>query len=309
MLSSNMYNNLNLDRKREQQIDTLSVFNENVTEINPGKEYCVEFHTKVGKLKFIIQLSTEFPLEKPRIIVSPCITHQWVNNSGEIVRAPGLLNYTIHSDLGRVVQVIRREFELDQSLVLANNSNCVSGMLGYDNKHIAALSKDTEFFSLTNLTSSELLRLKNNVDCLDEFISDLPSIEESNKTIENTITKVMDLANSNIAKEKSITNLKTDISNQLEKIVSSQNTYAELSSKYAKLSEKYLPQSIANNLKEAALKCDEESEKIAEQFLEGELDIDMFLQVYLKTRTLSYTRKAKEERLSYQLKQLKDAGF
>lgn len=32
------------------------------------------------------------------------------------------LQFTIHSDLGRVVQVIRREFELDQSLTLVNGS-------------------------------------------------------------------------------------------------------------------------------------------------------------------------------------------
>lgn len=49
-------------------------------------------------------------------------------------------------------------------------------------------------FSLAKLTSAELLRLNNNVDSLDEFISELPSIEESNKSIENTITKIMDLA-------------------------------------------------------------------------------------------------------------------
>lgn len=34
-----------------------------------------------------------------------------------------ILQFTIHSDLGRVVQVIRREFELDQSLTLANDSD------------------------------------------------------------------------------------------------------------------------------------------------------------------------------------------
>jgi len=55
-----------------------------------------------------------------------------------------------------------------------------------------------EFFSLAKLTSAELLRLNNNVDCLDEFISELPSIEASNKNIENTITKIMDLASKNI---------------------------------------------------------------------------------------------------------------
>lgn len=45
---------------------------------------------------------------------------------------------------------------------------------------------------------------------------------------------------------------------------------------------------IQNNLKEAALKCDEESERIAEQFLAGDMDCDKFLQVYIKSRTVSF---------------------
>jgi len=123
MLSTNMYNNVDLARKREQQIDTLKVFNENVTEIHFDKEYCVEFPTNAGSLKLIIELNPKFPLEKPRMKVYPRIIHKWVDINGEIVLAPGLTNYTIHSDLGRVVQVIRREFELDQSLIQANESN------------------------------------------------------------------------------------------------------------------------------------------------------------------------------------------
>lgn len=35
------------------------------------------------------------------------------------------------------------------------------------------------------------------------------------------------------------------------------------------------------------LKSDEESERIAEQFLAGEMDCDKFLQVYVKSRTVS----------------------
>jgi hypothetical protein len=41
-------------------------------------------------------------------------------------------------------------------------------------------------------------------------------------------------------------------------------------------------------LKNAALKCDEESERIAEQFLAGDMDCDKFLQVYVKSRTVSF---------------------
>lgn len=119
----------------------------------------------------------------------------------------------------------------------------------------------------------------------------------------------MDLANSNMSKEEPICNLKSEISKQLETIETYQKSYAELSATYVKLSEKYSPQSISDNLKKAAIKCDEESERIAEQFLNGEIDCDKFLHVYVKSRTMSYTRKAKEDRLNYQLKQLKEAGF
>lgn len=312
MLSTNLYNNIDLSRKREQQIDTLKVFNENVTEISFDKEYSVEFPTKAGNLSLVINLGTEFPFEKPSMKICPRITHKWVDATGEIVLAPGLMNYTVHSDLGRVVQVIRREFELDQSLTLANDgSDGFSGniAIGSVKNAITSLNNDVEFFSLAKLTSAELLRLNNNVDCLDEFISELPSIEASNKNIENTITKIMDLANSNMSKEEPIYNLRSEISKQLETIENYQTSYAGLLTKYVKLSEIYSPQSISDKLKKAALKCDEESERIAEQFLNGDIDCDKFLQVYVKSRTMSYTRKAKEDRLNYQLKQLKEAGF
>ncbi|CAH1738271.1 vacuolar protein sorting-associated protein 37A [Aphis gossypii] len=312
MISTNLYKNIDLSRKREQQIDTLKVFNENVTEISFNKEYSVEFPTKAGNLSLFIELGPEFPFEKPTMKICPRITHKWVDASGQIVLAPGLMNYTIHSDLGRVVQVIRREFELDQSLTLANSgSDGFSGNIniGCLKNAITSLSNDAEFFSLAKLTSAELLRLNNNVDCLDEFISELPSIEASNKNIENAITKIMDLANSNMSKEEPICNLKSEISKQLETIETYQKSYAEHSATYVKLSEKYSPQSISDNLKKAAIKCDEESERIAEQFLNGEIDCDKFLHVYVKSRTMSYTRKAKEDRLNYQLKQLKEAGF
>lgn len=36
------------------------------------------------------------------------------------------------------------------------------------------------------------------------------------------------------------------------------------------------------------MKCDEESERIAEQFLAGDMDCDKFLQVYVKSRTVSF---------------------
>lgn len=48
-----------------------------------------------------------------------------------------------------------------------------------------------------------------------------------------------------MSKEEPMNNLKSEISKQLESIDLYQKAYADLSTKYAKLSEKYSPQSIS----------------------------------------------------------------
>ncbi|KAJ4440263.1 hypothetical protein ANN_08402 [Periplaneta americana] len=95
---------------RKRQIDTLKVFNDNVTEIQ-DVEYRVEFNVGGYGMAILVSLSPEFPLEKPVLKVTPQTDHPWVNEQSEIISAPGLLNFTVHSDLGRVVQTIIREFE------------------------------------------------------------------------------------------------------------------------------------------------------------------------------------------------------
>lgn len=97
---------------RKRQIDTLKIFNEHVVEINENSEYCIEFHASGTNMSLNVILGPEFPTEKPTIYVNPPIVHAWVGeNSNQVVGAPGLINYTQHSDLGRVVQAIIREFQ------------------------------------------------------------------------------------------------------------------------------------------------------------------------------------------------------
>jgi hypothetical protein len=52
-----------------------------------------------------------------------------------------------------------------------------------------------------------------------------------------------------MSKEESLTNLRAEISKQLEKIELYQASYATLSTQYVKLCEKYSPQSISVNYK------------------------------------------------------------
>lgn len=79
--------------------------------------------------------------------------------------------------------------------------------------------------------------------------------------------------------------------------------------KYQNFAEKYSPKNILQELKKAAGKADEESEKIADDFMNGTVDVEKFVSMYLKTRTLCQMRKTKEEKFSQQLSSLKKAGF
>lgn len=97
---------------RKRQIDTLKVFNDNVLELSENSEYRVEFLVHGKNMSLSVVLGPDFPNEKPSIFINPPIMHPWIGeNSNQVIGAPGLLNYTLHSDLGRVVQAIIREFQ------------------------------------------------------------------------------------------------------------------------------------------------------------------------------------------------------
>lgn len=73
----------------------MNIFFISVTEMIFNKEYSVEFPTKVGNIKLIVDLGPKFPLEKPTITVCPRIIHKWVDSAGLIVLAPGLTNVRV----------------------------------------------------------------------------------------------------------------------------------------------------------------------------------------------------------------------
>lgn len=66
-----------------------------VFEVQEDSEYRVEFNSGNNKLSLLVILSSKFPLENPFLKIIPAVQHPWVNESGEITGAPGLLNVSI----------------------------------------------------------------------------------------------------------------------------------------------------------------------------------------------------------------------
>jgi len=103
---------------RQKQIHSLAVYHEAVECVTEGSEYRIKFRgPEQMQFSLLVKLPSDFPTAQPHIFIEPCVAHQWVQpTTGRVTQAPGLLNFSPHSDLGMVVGAIRREFEKAESL-------------------------------------------------------------------------------------------------------------------------------------------------------------------------------------------------
>lgn len=68
-----------------------------MTEIKANEEFTVGFTSDNRQMLLDVLLSANFPNEKPKIIITPRIQHEWIPDpaTGEIQSAPGLLSVSI----------------------------------------------------------------------------------------------------------------------------------------------------------------------------------------------------------------------
>lgn len=65
-----------------------------MTEIKANEEYSVGFVSDDRQMLLTVFLGANFPNEKPKIVITPRIQHEWIPDqaTGEVQTAPGLLN-------------------------------------------------------------------------------------------------------------------------------------------------------------------------------------------------------------------------
>lgn len=117
------------------------------------------------------------------------------------------------------------------------------------------------------------------------------------------------LVEANAAKEPELEQLQTDVTDKVKTVAMLKARYDHLIQRYNKLSEVFTPDHIKECLRQAADESHEESEKIAEDFLNRKIDVERFLSTYIECRKLGQARRTKEEKLAHQLNELKRAGF
>lgn len=68
-----------------------------MSEVKANEEYTVGFVSNNREMLLDVVLGPNFPNEKPKIIITPRLQHEWIPDAatGEIQTAPGLLNVRI----------------------------------------------------------------------------------------------------------------------------------------------------------------------------------------------------------------------
>lgn len=102
-----------LQQQRSKQIETLKQLNSGIREIQRDAEYRLGISCPNGlNLSILLNLPPNFPQEKPRVTISPPALHPWVDPSSlRVTGAPGLNNFSVHSDLSRALREVVDEFQ------------------------------------------------------------------------------------------------------------------------------------------------------------------------------------------------------
>lgn len=216
--------------------------------------------------------------------------------------------FTVHSDLGRVVQAIIREYERFPPALWPTTLATGATMSQPSQPHLPELNKSS-IPELCNLSLDELQKLDRDPQYLNDFVDEMAVVQRIQNDLDTLIEDIKVMATENISREQHINELRAVLEGKLDEFRKLGGSYETLSIRYQKKSEEFAPQHIKELLQIAASTVDSACDNFVEQFLNGSIDVQQFLDQYREAKRISAMRKAKEERLTHQLNELERAQF
>ncbi|XP_025741737.1 vacuolar protein sorting-associated protein 37A isoform X2 [Callorhinus ursinus] len=353
-----------LQQQKQRLIESLRNSHSSIAEIQKDVEYRLPFTVNNLTININILLPPQFPQEKPVISVYPPIRHHLMDKQGVYVTSPLVNNFTMHSDLGKIIQSLLDEFWKNPP-VLAPSSTAFpylysnpGGMPPYAsqgfpflppyppqeaNRTITSLSvadtisssttsytpakpaapsfgilsnlplpvptTDTSapisqdgfgykmpdipdtFPELSELSVSQLTDMNEQEEILLEQFLTLPQLKQIITDKDDLVKSIEDLAKPSLEAKRQTVLDKYELLTQLK------SAFEKKMQRQHELSESCSASALQARLKVAAHEAEEESDNIAEDFLEGKTEIDDFLSSFMEKRTICHCRRAKEEKL------------
>jgi len=285
---------------RQKQIHSLAVYHEAVECVTEGAEYRIKFRgPDQMQLSLLIKLPSDFPTAQPHIFIEPCVAHQWVQPStGRVTQAPGLLNFSPHSDLGMVVGAIRREFEKAESLQVLAQPTAVSR-----SQEAAAATNSTSSdpvqAAVAALSKEELQEVLDNEVALEKLLLsiDFPPLESITENIKSMKEVITVTAQTNITLETEIETLRDALLCKVEEYHTKKLSLGQTAAKVKMLQSRVEGGVLADQLVRLSVDNEEKSDAIADKFLEKEMPVEEFLAEYITTRQQSHLQKLKADKI------------
>ncbi|OCT96882.1 hypothetical protein XELAEV_18009099mg [Xenopus laevis] len=291
-----------LQQQKQRQIESLKASHSSIAEIQKDVEYRLPFTVQNLTININILLPPQFPQEKPHISVFPPIHHHLVDKQGMNVIFPPVNNFTMHSDLGKIVQTLLEEFWKNPPTLAPS-----SGSFPYETGYFALVGINgftytmpdipETFSELLELSVSQLSEMSDQEDLLLEQFVNLPQLKQVISDKEELVRNIEEMAKRNLQMEPILEFKRQAILDKYEQLMQLKSSFEKKLQRQHELSESCSLSALQARLKVRAHESEEESDKIADEFLEGKIEIDEFLVNFMEKRTCCHSRKAKEEKL------------
>ncbi|XP_076319442.1 vacuolar protein sorting-associated protein 37A-like isoform X2 [Tachypleus tridentatus] len=257
-------------------------------------------------------LPPSFPHEPPVVKVTPPVNHPWVDpETQQIVGSPRLIAFSMHSDLGRIVQSVISEFQTHPPEVLSPNivqtPYLTSSGLSVSQDTCPYVVNGCIFPALKEMSIPELENIKEEKE-LDNYLEDLPEVKQLYDLRHQLVQQNEELACENLGKKPIIEEHKKELLEKLEEFQSLRKEFDDASQMFDMFADAYTPSTLGA-FRVATLQAEEESDKVAEMFLSRALTTEEFLKRFTELKILAHQRRSKEERLQRQLLELQKAGI
>ncbi|XP_077575961.1 vacuolar protein sorting-associated protein 37A isoform X5 [Stigmatopora nigra] len=287
----------NLQQQRQRQIETLQAAHPSISEIQKDVEYRIPFTVNKSIITFNIMHK---PLDTPPY--PPPSYHYGLYHVGQrktppLAPFPSGVGPGLHPGVESVHGSHRQPdpYGLITDLVLpVPVGDLEAGLKGqmYKMPEIPA-----SFSELSELNLTQLSDLSEKEDDLLRFFVTLPQLKIVSSDKEELVTNIVKMANRNLMMEPRLEGKRRDIIFKFEQLTQLKSVFETKIQKQHDLKESRKVSTLQSRLKVAAHQAEEDSEGIADTFLEGLIDIDEFLICFLEKRMLCHSRRAKEEKL------------
>ncbi|KAB1257613.1 Vacuolar protein sorting-associated protein 37A [Camelus dromedarius] len=153
------------------------------------------------------------------------------------------------------------------------------------------------FPELSELSVSQLTDMNEQEELLLEQFLTLPQLKQIITDKDDLVKSIEELARKNLLLEPSLEAKRQTVLDKYELLTQMKSAFEKKMQRQHELSESCSASALQARLKVAAHEAEEESDNIAEDFLEGKTEIDDFLSSFMEKRTICHCRRAKEEKL------------